>query len=100
MDLEGSRCGSVEILSRHLLGSTGENHDRTVRRAGVPAEIRTRHLHYTSPHIYRYTNPLPPPKKEFSFEIAFRESEMLQNLRGERLTNKSYEFSTEELKIY
>jgi hypothetical protein len=56
MDMEGNLCGPVEVVSRHLPGRTGEDHDRTVKTAGVPVEIGTGHLHYTSPHRYRYIN--------------------------------------------
>ena len=67
--MEGNRCGPVEVVSRHLPGRTGEDHDITLRTAGVSVEIRTGHLHYTSPHSYRYTNLLQ--KKDFSFDMAF-----------------------------
>ena len=51
--MEGNHCGPVEVVSRHLHGRTGEDHDRTVRTACVPVEIRTGHLYYKSPHSYR-----------------------------------------------
>ena len=91
--MEGNHCGPVEVISRYLPGRSGEDHDRTVRTAVVQFENRTVHLHYTSPHSYRYTKVLQ--KKYLSLAWAFTEAEMLQKLRGINLNNKSYEFSTE-----
>jgi hypothetical protein len=93
MDMEGNRYGPVEVVSRDLPGRTGGDRDRTVRTAGVPAEIRTGHLHYTSPRSYRYSTLVQ--KKIFFFDMAFIEAEILQNFRRIILTNKSCEFSTE-----
>ena len=54
--MAGKRCGPGEVVFRYLPGSTGEDHDRTLRTAGVPVEIQTGHLHYKIPHSYRHTN--------------------------------------------
>jgi hypothetical protein len=37
-----------KTLSGHLPGVTAENHKKSVRTAGVPAEIRIEHLSNTS----------------------------------------------------
>jgi hypothetical protein len=45
--------------------------------------------------VYIATGTTTCSKKNLSFDMAFIEAEMLQNLRGINLTNKSCEFSTE-----
>ena len=45
--------------------------------------------------VHIATGTLTCSKKNLSFDMGFIEAEMLQNLRGIHLTNKSCEFSTD-----
>jgi hypothetical protein len=50
--MEGTGCGLIEVLFRHLPGGARES---SVRTTGVPAEIRTENYPNTSLERYRYT---------------------------------------------
>jgi hypothetical protein len=43
-DSEGNGGNIIEVISRHLHGRKGENHEKTVRIPGAEAEIRTEQL--------------------------------------------------------
>jgi hypothetical protein len=51
--LEGGGSSLIEALSRHLPGGTEGDHDKPVRIACVPAEIRNYCLRSTGLEIYR-----------------------------------------------
>jgi hypothetical protein len=46
--MKGNGSGLIEVLPRHLYGTTDENHDKHIKISGVPADIRTAHLPTTT----------------------------------------------------
>jgi hypothetical protein len=57
-DSEESSAGFIEILSLNLSEGTEENHEKPVRIAGVPAEIRTDHIPNKRLERYQYDTAL------------------------------------------
>jgi hypothetical protein len=57
MNMKGfGRNSLIEVLLKHLLGSSGEIYHKPVKIAGVPAEIRTECLPNTSLESYSKTS--------------------------------------------
>jgi hypothetical protein len=50
-DLEGRGNGLIEVLFRNFPRRTAESQEKPVSIAGMPAEIRTRHLSNASPNV-------------------------------------------------
>jgi hypothetical protein len=56
-DLEGSGHSIIKTVYEYLFVGTEQNHEKTVRIWGVPAEIRTERISNVSIARYRYGNP-------------------------------------------
>jgi hypothetical protein len=54
-DLEGSRCGPVEVPTLSFHGGIEETTKKSVNITGVPVEILSKHIPKTSLDHYRYT---------------------------------------------
>jgi hypothetical protein len=53
----GRGRGLTEVLSRHLSEGSEENHEKSVRIAGVLTEIRSAYLRNKSLELYQQTRP-------------------------------------------